>query len=180
MINKVFFDLDNTLIYSASQEPDQDHFIVALDGGEFYYTIVRPSAKQIIDFARDLVGENNVYILTASIKEYATQICEKAGFNFPASHIHSREDIGKYKYYGAYGAENTMTNPDIANKNNVLIDNLHYRYNVDKMAYIGINHENYLHIESYYGVNNKEEQFFKIVSDFILLSDRPLKNENNK
>lgn len=168
MISKVFFDLDNTLIYSASQEPDQDHFIVALDDGEFYYTIVRPSAKQIVDFTRDIVGDNNVYILTAAIKEYATQICEKAGFNFPASHIHSREDIGKYKYYGAYRSENTMANPDIANKNNVLIDNLIFRYNLDKMDYIDINHENYLNIKSYYGVNYPDDTFFDDVSNFIL------------
>lgn len=179
MINKIFFDLDNTLIYSAYNDPKQEHLLILLDDGEFYYTIVRPNAKKIIDFARDLVGENNVYILTASAKKYAEQICEKAGFNFPSSHIHSREDIEKYSYLGAYGSEYTMSNPDINNKNNILIDDLTPRYNENKMIYIGINPENYLQIDPYYGVNNKEKDFLIKVGSFILSRYSTTENEKH-
>ena len=168
MIKRIFFDLDHTLIYSSTVKTNQEHLKIYLDCGEFYYTVVRPSAKNVIEFARDLVGDDNVFILTASTKDYATEICKKANFGFPASHIHSREDLENYTFCGAYGAEHYMMNPNIGDKNNVLIDNLSPLQNMDKMCYIDIGSNNYLQVQDYYGTNNKEDEFFTKVSEFLL------------
>ena len=169
MIKRIFLDLDSTLIFTALDDPEQDHIkFYLIDDARPYYTIIRPSAKKLIDFARNLVGFDNVYILTSAIKEYAEIINDKAGFGFEKDHIFAREDMQHNTYYTAYSGSACLGNESILDKDNVLIDDLQFRYNVGKMSFIGIDSSRYLNIEPYYGVNNREEEFFEDVSTFLL------------
>lgn len=168
MISKVFFDLDNCLIFSDYADPEQEHLRIVIEHDGLYYTIIRPSALKILNFTKDLVGEDNVYILTASTAEYAIQICEKANFRIKISNIHTREDLETHQTFGAYSGKIYLENKNISDNNNVLIDNLEYRHNMAKLYYIGINSSRYLKVDDYYGVNNKENEFFDKVSSFLL------------
>lgn len=168
MITRIFFDIDSTLIYTDLSDPEQDHIkFYLIDDARPYYTIIRPSAKKLIDFARNLVGFDNVYILTSAIKEYAEIINDKAGFGFEKDRIFAREDMEHNTYYTAYSGSACLGNESILDKDNVLIDDLPFRYNVRKMSFIGIDSSRYLNIEPYYGVNNREEEFFGSVCEFL-------------
>lgn len=172
MINKIFIDLDETLVHTCLSDLEQEHLVISLPNDYDYYTIVRPSAINVIKFARDMVGRNNVYILTVATRKYAEQICEKAGFEFDNDHIFTREDINRNEFRGAYGGQHCYSNEDVAHKDNVLIDNLPPHYNTSKTSYIGIDSDNYLNVDDYYGVNYKEEKFYNDVCEFLLLKNK--------
>lgn len=55
----------------------------------------------------------------------------------------------------------------IADKDNVLIDNLPPRYNDSKMSMMGIVTKNYYQTREYYGVNFHEEDFVAGIKEFI-------------
>ena len=168
MINKIFFDLDSTLIYTDFSAPDQEHkqFEVL---GHPHYTIFRPCAKNLIDFARSVAGEENVYILTSSETEYAHKINELGLFGFDSSQIFAREDIKRLTISTAYGG--IATYPlKIADKNNILIDDLPPKYNWNKIQMIGLDsswEERYLQVREYYGINFPDDPFEENVKNFI-------------
>jgi len=170
MIKNIFFDIDSTLIFSDFSKPEQTHIQFNLDHDEHdYFTIIRPCAKRLIDFARQLVGEQNVFILTTSTRDYARKINELALFDFNNDQIFSREDIARQTVHQAYGGYATMPHKH-AHKENVLIDDLPSRYNENKVAFIGIGPtvaERYLEIRPYYGVNFAEDPFEQDVMDFL-------------
>lgn len=168
MIKRIFFDNDECLSHSMYKDPEQECVIISFNDGDFYYTVIRPSATKVLEFSRDLVGVDNVYMLTSAIREHAEQVNEKGGFGFTNDHILAREDMIKSQFFGAYGAIHCYSNPDVADENNVLIDNLPNHYNTQKMQYIGINHTRYLNVADYYGVNNHEKEFFDDVTKFLL------------
>ena len=161
MIKNIFFDIDETLIHSSYDKPNylrNDYLELKFVEGRDLYTLVRPCADKIIQYARDLVGFENVYVLTTSTREYAEQVNTGAGWNFNVKSLFTREDLRDAKSNTMY---ETLPHPTLANPNNVIIDNLPYRYNTNKMAYIGISADNYCHVDDYYGADDEDlEQFF--------------------
>ena len=169
MIKNVFWDLDECLIHtSVNSDPLQTCLMFALDDDlNNYYTIVRPCAASIIAYSRSLVGHDNVYILTTSTLDYASEIARQAGWNFAADHILTRETMKYHSVQNAYGGEYTLTPHIAAHKNNVLIDNMTPQYNIDKMQLVGINASRYCHIKDYYGVNHPGSTFEEDVKEFL-------------
>ena len=171
LFKRIFFDNDNTLSHASYEAfEDQPYLTIPTMHGDIY-TILRPVAKDLLQFSRDLVGFDNVYMLTTATGEYAKAFNEKAELGFEDHQIIAREDIEKYFVPGAYGGGYIIPNDEIANPNNVLIDNLPPRYNTDKMSLIGINSARYLEVDDYYGVspNNKDQIFVKEVKEFLQL-----------
>jgi hypothetical protein len=170
MIKHIFHDLDNCHIFSDIHHPEQNHIKFNLENDEHnYFTIIRPCAKRLIDFSRQLVGEQNVFILTTSTRPYARKINELALFGFNNDQIFSREDIAKYTVHQACGGYATIPH-ELAHKENVLIDDLPSRYNENKVAFIGIGptvSERYLEIRPYYGVNFAKDPFEQEVMEFL-------------
>jgi len=174
MINKIFWDIDETLIHTTIRNPEQDHFKFTLeDDFATYHTILRPCSNRLIEFSRELVGADNVHILTTSTRDYAREVNRQAGWGFKNEDIFSREDLEYHTtklQAGLYGY-NESTDPHIyAHKNNVLIDNLAARENWRKVCFIGIPYTydtNYLDVNDYYGANHEDDEFEQTVKQFL-------------
>lgn len=170
MIKCIYFDNDECLS-SGSYEPitHQTHLTVTLQD-ETIYTILRPIAKEVLKFARDLVGSDNVYMLTSASGDYANAFNEEAGLGFRRDQILAREDMERNCVLGPYGGKYVVAHPSLAHKDNVLIDNLPPRYNLDKMTFIGINSSRYLKVRDYYGTTcmKSNQLFFDEVKEFLL------------
>jgi hypothetical protein len=83
---------------------------------EWYVTCKRSWTDDLIKFSRELVGHDNVYILTASVGDYIRWCNKKLELGFdPNSNIFSREDILSIE-----------VNPKFVNTHNILVDNLPY------------------------------------------------------
>ena len=169
MINKIFFDLDETLVYvSWAVELGQTHKTFLLDELE-YNCIARPCAQRLIEFARMLVGEKNVFILTTATLEYAREVNRIEEFGFDDDHILAREELEKHEYATAYGGFATL--PSVhAHPDNVLIDNLPPRTNWNKVSFLGIgpNYQtNYWKVNDYLGVNRIIDEFEKNIRLFL-------------
>jgi hypothetical protein len=170
MLNKIFIDLDETLISgsAASRYLTDCDFTIALEYGGVYDIKVRPSALDVIKLARSYVGLENVYLLTIATREYATEVSRLACFDFPSENIIPREEIHQATYKTLYGGMNYGTNTKISHSDNVLIDNLPARENEKKMIYIGIKPDRYLSITPYYGTNFEDDDFYSSVEEFLL------------
>lgn len=161
---KLFWDIDETLIHSRAyiNEKYKHTFIVDVYG-ELYYTCVRPCAKQVIEYSRKVFGADNIYILTAATESYAQSVNRQAAWNFPEDHIIGRETTNRYsiKIPSLYGSDILVTEHPLANKNNLLIDNLHPEWNREKTSLMLINpQKNYLTVGDYYG-NNLDDDIFR-------------------
>jgi hypothetical protein len=173
MINRIFWDIDETLIHTVLRKPDQDHVSFSLDDG-MYYTFIRPCSKALIDFSRELVGTDRVHILTTATRDYAREVNRLAGWGFKNEDIFSREDQAGHmrRFSLAYGKSHEECDPHIyAHKNNVIIDNLPPRQNFNKIEFIGIGNthqDNYLKINDYYGVEFADSTFEQDVKDFLI------------
>lgn len=169
MLNKIFIDLDETLIFgdASLRNPPNCDFTVVLEHG-CYDIRVRPSAHDVINLARSYVGVDNVYLLTIATREYATEVSIGANFGFTPDKIFSREDINKTSFSTLYGGRHCGASGKIAHCDNVLIDNLPARENEKKMIYIGIKPDRYLNITPYYGTNFKDDDFYVSVEEFLL------------
>lgn len=169
MIDRVFWDIDETLIHTETRCFGEGFgdvpFVI---GGSTYYTKIRPCSMQLVEFSRQLVGHANVYILTTATREYAREVNRLAGWNFPHSHIFAREDLHEHRYSMAYGGYTTVANREVSSRNNVLIDNLPARENWNKMSFIGIAQDRYLKIDDYYGVDFPNCTFIEDVEQFLL------------
>lgn len=173
MIKRIFFDLDETLIYTTfggvapNFAPHENHVSLQFDDDpdKIYFSIIRPNATKIIKIARDLVGAENVFVLTAATREYAHQINDKAEFGFKRDHIFTKEDLDSHRTVTCYGASAPLANEKISSEFNVLIDNLPPRYNEGKMAFIGINVSRYIHVRDYFGVNFPDDPFVEDVTN---------------
>jgi len=173
MINKIFWDIDETLIHTLLDDPKQNHVQFSLGDSFTYHTIIRPCSHELIRFSRELVGKENVHILTTATRDYAQKVNELAGWGFDPKDIFAREDQEAARVWvaTAYGGSYGATTPhEYADPNNVLIDNLPPRQNQGKVQFIGIddNYEtNYLKIQDYYGVNFPEDTFEEDVREFL-------------
>jgi len=168
MIKNIFLDIDETLIYTYSYKFNEDfrtdEITLVFSNSPDLYTYIRPCASKVIDAARALVGFDNVYILTTSIREYAEQVNSRAGWGFKNESIFTREDLRD-----ALQHRIVTLHPTLANPNNVIVDNLPPRYNDTKMSYIGIDLTRYLHVRDYYGTIDPklENAFYEQVIGFL-------------
>lgn len=173
-INKIFWDIDETLIHTIHaankrqvwtpftfEHDDQTHNM---------FVRIRPCALELINFSRELVGEDNVHILTTSIFEYAQAISKLGGWGFKDSDIFARGIIEKHtiKMPVMYGYETYTAKHEYANKNNVLIDNLPAQNNMSKVSMMDISLPNgYLHVQDYYGCDEDDEAFKEQAKQFL-------------
>lgn len=145
MIDKIFFDLDETLIHSSSYNNEGVSFEINLAnefwGDEHYYVFVNPCAHRLLEYARDLVGADNVFILTTSIEDYAKMINKKANFEFRDDQILHRGLISHKLSVGEY----------LHDTKNVLIDNLPNWDNLNKCKLLGIDRDRYIQVPAFYG-----------------------------
>lgn len=177
MINNIYFDLDECLLHtSVDTDPGQNCFQQKLmewsvkekrDVLKTFYTIIRPCAKELFDFAWNIVGEEHVYILTDSVFDYASGINNAMGFVDPCRLL-TREDLNRHQVSGAYGGLYSLKH-ETAHPLNLLIDDIPPRYNERKTGFLGImDPERYHLVRAYWGVNFPDEPFQKQVEDFIL------------
>jgi hypothetical protein len=168
MIKRIFQDLDECILHTTvNNDPGQTHVEFMLpEDVHTYRTIIRPCAKELFAYYNDLIGKENVYILTTATREYAEALNRLGEFGLDYAHIFTREDIQQYKISFGYGGEGVMKMP-IADKDNVLIDNLPPRYNCDKMDMMSIVTKNYHQTPEYYGNNLNDEDFFENIKKFL-------------
>jgi hypothetical protein len=174
MIKRIFWDIDETLIHTSPspfEEGTQYEQFSLPDDLATYYTIIRPCSKSLIQYSRDLVGKDNVYILTTSKHDYANEVNRLADWGFEPDHILTREVIDEHRYATAYGSSASYQHK-LADPNNVLIDNLPPRYNENKMILIGIKSDRYLQIRDYYGVDFSDETFQEDVMEFLTAKNK--------
>jgi hypothetical protein len=168
-INCCLFDLDNCLICSLSpyemRGSERKGIDLDLVDNGRYDLFVHPKAKELIDYARCLVGIDNVYILTTATKQYALEVNRLAEFGFTKKNIKAREDF-YFPVRLGYGEQYPTF--EKWSKNNVLIDDLPYDWQDRKTSYIGnIPTENYLEIIPYNGVDLPGDEFEKKVMSFL-------------
>lgn len=166
MINRIYWDLDETLISTLlflGDEEDKYNFDIGINiEGDTYHIKINPAAWRVLEFSRKLVGNENVWMLTTSVEDYAKKVNKHCQLKFPENQIISREELKKLAHLCRWDAE--FKNP-YKNKNNVLIDNLIPRQNQEKMMVIGISVDNYLEVDDYYGAY--DETFAEKVEDFL-------------
>lgn len=169
MIKRIFWDIDECLIHtSVNSDPGQACLKFALDADlNTYYTIVRPSALEVIEYSRTLVGADNVYILTTSTRDYASEISRLAGWNFTNDRILTRETLKDHIFPLAYGSRTTLPHKTLSHAANVLIDNLPPRENDSKIRLIGIDYSRYFKVRDYYGVDIADAEWKEAVLKFL-------------
>lgn len=170
MIKRIFQDLDECILHTLVNKMPHDHekyveFILSEDM-HTYRTLIRPCAKELFEYYNSIVGKENVYILTTATRDYAESLNRLGEFGLDNDHIYTREDIQQYSISHGYGGEGTLPMP-IADKDNVLIDNLPPRYNCNKMDMMGIVTKNYHQTPEYYGSNFHEQDFLDDIKEFI-------------
>jgi hypothetical protein len=127
MIRRIFWDLDDVLCKTAHSPPPCKHIEFSLGGWDSkYYTVIRPLARELLDYSKSLVGEENTYILTNSVQAYAESICALGELGIEPSRIIGREALNKY-YYGdskpeQYGG--AYKPHELASPHNALLDDL--------------------------------------------------------
>jgi hypothetical protein len=169
MIKRIFQDLDECILHTQVNSPvDQTHIEFVLNEDmHTYRSIIRPCAKELFAYYNDLVGKENVYILTSASLDYAEAMNKLGGFGLDTDHIFAREHMQKHSYdTGMYGDSSIMPHA-LADKNNILIDNLPYRYNSGKTDFMRITTNNYFQTKEYYGVNFPDELFFEEIQKFL-------------
>ena len=168
MIKRIFQDLDECILhtYVNSMPPSEYVEFILSEDMHTYRTMIRPCAKRLFEYYNSVVGKENVYILTSATRDYAESLNRLGEFGLDNDHIYTREDIQQYSISYGYGGEGTLPMP-IADKDNVLIDNLPPRYNYNKMDMMGIVTKNYYQTREYYGLNDDDEYFFEDVVKFI-------------
>ena len=165
MINCIYFDLDSCLIYCSFQGEDgfSPSNAFYLKKGGAYSVCVRKGAKESINFARALIGINNVYILTTASREYALAVNKMAGFGFEEDHIFAREDTKPYPL--GYGHGYVIHGR--ASKDNVLIDDLPFEGHDIKINFTGISKDGFLQVRAFYGDYEGEYNFEDRVCKFL-------------
>jgi hypothetical protein len=171
MIKRVFQDIDECILHTfcglniddglkyVEFDLEDDHTI--------YRTVFRHCAKELFEYYNSVVGKDNVYILTSATRNYAQTLNKLGEFGLDNDHIISREDIKQHTFVGGWGGDSCSIQHKLANKDNVLIDNLPYNYNTNKTDMMQIHPKNYHHTRDYYGAEYYEESFFEDIKKFI-------------
>lgn len=129
--NRLFWDLDETLVHTMVADSEKhanelvdlygEHwsgipFKIRHDG--WYVVFVRNSTKRLLEFSRELLGHDNVYLLSVGTVDYVAWVNVKAELGFdPNTNLFGREDIVM-----------TETCPKFKDSHNVLVDNENYLY----------------------------------------------------
>ena len=175
MIKRIFQDIDECILHTViNTHPHETYVEFTLPGYDdgslhTYRTIIRPCAKELFEYYNSVVGKENVYILTSATRDYAETLNRLGEFGLDNDHIFSREDISKHSHSSAWswsGESHQMAHP-LADKDNVLIDNLPQRYNTSKIDFMNIAFDNYHQTPEYYGVNYPDDPFFDNIKKFI-------------
>jgi len=170
MIKRIFQDLDECILHTfANAMPYEGEKYVEFeltDDMHIYRSVIRPCAKELFEYYNSVVGKDNVYILTTATRDYAHALNRLGEFGLDEHHIFTREDIQQYKVSWGWDGEGVTPLP-IADKDNVLIDNLPPRYNEVKMSMMGIVTKNYYQTPEYYGNNLSEDNFLAGIKKFI-------------
>jgi len=169
---RMFWDIDETLISStpARMKKYREPTFTFEVEDQGFNTCVRPCAKELIDFSRELFGFENVFILTTATSSYANEVNKLAGWEFNPSNIIAREDMEKYTFRSAmlYASHTDYAAHPLAGPKNIIVDNLRAQDNEQKIFIMGINpFTNYLNVDHYYGENKGEESFIKLVKEFL-------------
>lgn len=167
-VDNIFLDFDETLAHTLFGNDEKHAEDLLYDYGEvfmgekyelsrcgWHVTFKRPLTNHLIQFCRELVGHENVYILTTGIREYIIKCNEvlNMGFN-PDTHLFAREDIKK----------NTLTpHPNFINCNNILVDNLEFMDHRDSKVKF---------------LDNLQRSKYVQVEDFLVWTE-PLELENS-
>ena len=166
MINKIFWDLDDSICKVVQTEPDYPHihFQCGADLNN-HYAIIRRCSHFIIDYCRLLIGDDNVYLFTKSTKEYAREVNRIADWGFKEENILARKDYFDFQ-------DEQIRNPEyrhpLSNKDNILIDNLPFYANVTKSALLGIKEDRYFQIADFsdkFDDPNFEEQVIEFLKE---------------
>lgn len=128
---RLFIDLDETMVSSyevTCEEEARRHVEATTDyegcyfstgGGweprSWYVSFLRPGIWQHLDWCRNLVGDENFFILTSSTPDYALPINRMLGLHFDVHKLYTCFDY-------------CMDVPMFKETNNVLIDNEDYTY----------------------------------------------------
>ena len=172
MINRIFLDLDQTLIHSLYVDKEEtaenfkswykcfDHIDFTLNNysEERYITFLRPSTFKLINECENLVGEENVFICTAATIEYACAINKGLGLGFPVERIYARDDL-------IYDC------PKFEESNNILVDDHDFYFHLTnrfapKIKFLHLKEENMIHIDEFNVMckedflGQKEEEYF--------------------
>lgn len=161
-INRIFLDLDESIIHSFYISSDKqledfkdwygcfDHIDFKVGFNERIITFLRPIAYELIHECEKLVGEEELYILTAATLDYANYINANHGLGIDINRIYAREDWS-WGDVEAFLEENS---------NNILIDNEDYWYHSmgsrNKRRFINLEHDNLIQIGEF-NVKFKEE-----------------------
>lgn len=101
---RIFIDLDQCIIHSLYAPSDdvvenfrqryRDFPYIDFEvWGDRFVTFLRPVAHQLISECKNLVGDEGVYICTASVIDYAAQIIELHDLDIDISKCYAREDM---------------------------------------------------------------------------------------
>ena len=168
MIKRIFQDLDECILHTViDNTPEYEHVEFTLsDDTHTYRTMIRPCAKDLFSYYNSIAGKENVYILTTATGDYAHMLNRLGEFGLDAKNIYTRENIEQYNISFAYGGEGTIATP-IADKDNILVDNLPAQYNYNKTDMMGIVTKNYYQTPEYRGNNDYDTVFFENIKRFI-------------
>ena len=167
---KIFFDLDECILHSMWGKSEIKESIGGIDdfvfniGYEQYRTVIRPGARECIAYAREQVGADNVYVLTASVKEYANLINTTAELGFKTEQIFHRADIREV-------VAKRQGSPEF--RPCIIIDNLSYNDNMEKCYFLRIDYTDYQRVQNFYNDRTTDLDFITTVKAFI---DRRIKH----
>lgn len=167
MSKKIFWGIDETLIYTPIAFKPKDYTFDFTLGGHWgnliHYTFVRPSSLELIEFSREIVGNENVHILTTSVTDYANAVNKGARWGFREDQIIARETLKEY----------TDKAHAWARDGNILIDNLPFHLSQTKVKMMGIKECDYIKVDDYYGQTDIDEnEFCQRIKDEILRRHR--------
>jgi hypothetical protein len=165
MINRLWLDLDEVLISSLEIKQGIEEFQYDIGirvEDDIYHVKINPATYPLLSFSRNLLGKENVWLLTSSNRDYALKINQACDLRFPENQILTREDISAIVDHCRFGPE--FKNPH-KHKDNILIDNLPARQNEEKMIVGGIPLDNYLQVDDYYG--HYQEGWREKIEEFI-------------
>ena len=104
------------LLYDYGEHWRGEKFHIRHDG--WYVTFQRSWTKDLLKFGRDLLGEDNVFIMSQGMLDYVLWVNKYLELGFdPNTNIFGREDIGRYHNHPRFG-----------DSFNVLVDNEDYDY----------------------------------------------------
>jgi hypothetical protein len=164
MVESIYFDLDETLIHATDSLPmwedfRVDHVNLEISPDEVYFLYIRPVARPLIVWAQELVGVENVHILTTSTREYALKVIDIADFPIPESQVYSREFLS-----------NPVLPHSTAHPNNVLVDNLRWRDLMPKLKFGGMTSDRLITVKSWFGeaFDEEDKEFVDKVKNTII------------